>query len=120
MWSIHVKLFEIFTSDQISKYCLNIFSVFSSGGQFIQQSRMIWAILVEGIMGKHWSEITLNLDQWLRCLFKDNSYLELLWPFVPAGRIDCAILVEGIKETLIWNYFEFGLVVQEMLIKDIS
>ena len=41
---------------------LKIFLIWSSGS-FVQRSRTICAILVEGIKGKQFCEIILNLDQ---------------------------------------------------------
>ena len=38
--------------------------IFSSGGHFVQQSRMVGAIVVENIIMN--IEIILNLDQWFR------------------------------------------------------
>ena len=53
--------------------------------------------------------------------FKDISHLlELRRPFVLWSRTICAILVKGIKGTILFNYFEFGPVVNEMSFKDIS
>ena len=53
--------------------------------------------------------------------FNNVSYLELWQPFVLWSRTICAISVEASRETILWNYFEFGPLVQEkMLFKDIS
>ena len=78
--------------------CLKIFLIWSSGSHFVQPSRTICAILVEGIMKTQFCEIILHLDQWFRrrCVLK----IFLIWSsgdhFVqPSGTI-CAILVEGI------------------------
>ena len=60
-------------------------------------------------------EIILNLDQSFRrkCRLK----VFLIWcpgsPFVQWSVSICAILLEGIMETILLNYFEFGSVVQE-------
>ena len=45
---------------------LKIFLFWSSGGPYVQGSKTICAILVEGIMRKQLCEIILNLDQWFR------------------------------------------------------
>ena len=51
---------------------LKIFLIWSSGDPFVQQSRIICAILVEGIKRNLIGEIILNLDLWFsRCHLKD-------------------------------------------------
>ena len=66
---------------------LKIFLTYSTGGPFVQHSRTICAILVEGNYEKHFFEIILNLDQWFRKMpFKDIAYLELWWPLCSAER----------------------------------
>ena len=40
----------ILNLDKWFRRCLKIFLIYSSGGHFFQQSRMVGAILVEGIM----------------------------------------------------------------------
>ena len=42
------------------RFCLRIFSIFSSAGHFVWRSRTIWVILVEGLM---WN--ILNLGQYM-------------------------------------------------------
>ena len=49
MRNISVNLF-IFNLDQRVRCTLKIFLIYSSGGHFVQLSRTICAILVEGIM----------------------------------------------------------------------
>ena len=42
------------------------FSIFSSGGHFVQQSRTILAILVKGVLEEHFCEIILQSGPWPR------------------------------------------------------
>ena len=58
---------------------------------------------------EHYSEITLNLGQWLRkCpIFIPGCH------FVQQSETICAILVEGIMRNISVKLFEFGPVVQE-------
>ena len=42
------------------------FFIFSSGGQFIQQSRTVLCNFVRGHFEKLFCEIILNLDKWFR------------------------------------------------------
>ena len=58
-------------------------------------------------------EIILNLDQWC----KDISYLELWQPFFSAERNLLCNFCWGYHEAILWYYFEFGPVVQEMSFK---
>ena len=66
---------------------------------------------------EHFCELILYLDQWFRrrCRLKifliKSSGTTFAWR---SGTI-CAILVKGIMRNNLWNYFEFGPVVQEML-----
>ena len=53
---------------------ISILSIFISGGHFVQQSRMICAILVEGIMWNISVKYILNFDQWLR----NSCHLKIL------------------------------------------
>ena len=43
------------------------------------------------------------------------SYLKLWLSLWTAEQTICAIFVEGIMETFMWNYFKFGPVVQEKM-----
>ena len=66
-------------------------------------------------------EIILNLDQWFRRWpLEDISYLELWPPFCSANRTICAIFLEGLWGTNLWNYFEFDQWFKEMAFKNIS
>ena len=60
----------ILNLDQWFKRCpFKICSFFNSVGHFVQWSRAICAISIEGIE-EHSCEIILNLDQWFRCYLK--------------------------------------------------
>ena len=54
------------------KRVLKIFLIWSSGGPFVQRSRTICAIFVEGIMRNNSVNLFQNLGLWFRrCHFKD-------------------------------------------------
>ena len=59
---------------------LNVFSIFSSGGKFVQQNGTILAILVEGYPKKHFYEIILKSGHWSRrrCHLKVYLFLALV------------------------------------------
>ena len=82
---------------------LKIYLVWSSGGPYVQRSRTICAILVEGIMKNN----SVNYFEFgpvvQEQLFKDISYLEFLQPFCSAERNHLNNFCRRYHERT-WNY----------------
>ena len=85
------------------------FSIFSSGGHFVQRSRTILAIFDKVASGDHSYEIILKWAHWpwRRCPFKSFSIFSSGGHFVQRSRTILAILVKGhprnIPVKLFWN-----------------
>ena len=83
------------------------FSVFSSGSYFVQWSRTILAIWVEGHPGiflRNYFEIGSLASELMS--FKDFSIFSSGGHFVQPSRTILAILVQGNPRTFLRNYFE--------------
>ena len=85
----------------------------------VERNHLIICNFETGYHGEHPCELW-NLDQWFRrCRFKTF----LIWssgasPFVQWTDTICAILKQASWETILWNCYKFGSVVQEeMLLK---
>ena len=72
-------------------------SIFSFDGHFVQQSRTILAILVEGHPKTHFCKIILKSAHWpwKRCRFRSFSILSSGGHFVQQSRTIFAILIKG-------------------------
>ena len=68
---------------------------YSSGGHFVQWSKAICSILVEGIVrNSQFGPVVQEI------LFRDFFYFQLWYHFVQRSLIICANLVEGIMENI--------------------
>ena len=101
------ELFWILTSgsrgDAFKRYFLSgalVALLFSAVEPFVQfWQRILWRTIL-------WINFGFGPEV-LEMSFKDISYLELWPPFCSAKGTICAILVEGLWGTNLWNYFEF-------------
>ena len=87
---------------------LKDFSNFSSGGHFVQLSRTILAILVEGHPEEHFCEIILKLGQWSRRRYRLKVFLFFSFGghFVQRSRTILALLIEGHQRNIPVKLFQ--------------
>ena len=109
---------NLLKSDQWFGWCrLKIFPIYSSGRPFVQRSRTIYVIVVEGII----RNISVKLFEFKpvaqeEMLFKAISYLQLCSPLVWWSGNICTIFVEGIMIL----FCLIPVVQKEISLKDIS